>query len=349
MALSVNHSILTQRLKRLQQNAYMRKIGDFWQITEKGAQEIDDSKRNQNVTRSIPKALPYSINLNQVPKRQFQALYYPIKDPIPRKDLRLILQQAGLATKEDGLGQQHFTYEVTAELHSKYLMLFSPEIYARAGATAHEPEARAKALLDKKAKELEGKLNKIHTFKLKRIDKDTLVSYFSKEEIAHEDHKLSQQLEENKKILARHPIDNKQRLVIDASPKAKGRNIKELEPVHKLTAGEDSDVIDKEFSNVEATNEDWNALLDGKIHLNDINDIKELSMLNASTIAKLTALAQAQAQNQASLDRSVTAFTKEMKLHRQAYKNIANASKSIKQLADLMYDEAQMRKQKKLI
>lgn len=87
----------------------------------------------------------------------------------------------------------------------------------------------------------------------------------------------------------------------------------------------------------------------GEVHNSNIGNLVDLGQINSTLIDKLTALAQAQAQNQLNLDKTVTAFNKEMKLHRQAYKNLASASKSIKQLADVMYGEAQMRKQKKLI
>ena len=205
------------------------------------------------------------------------AHYYPLKDPISQADLRLCLQQSEIAYSEDALHQLHFTYEVNAELFSTYLMLFAPALYQEEQENSKELEAKVKRILDDVARKLEAQLNRFHTFKLMRIDRDTLISYYTKEEIAHEAHALAEALpaDISKITLAHSPIDGRERLNADSSL-LKEQGFKELEPVHKVTAGEDSNKIYDELHNVEASDKDWNDLLDGKIKLRDINHMKAL-------------------------------------------------------------------------
>jgi hypothetical protein len=218
-------------------------------------------------------------------------LYYPLKDPIPKPDLRLILQQAGIASTEDGLGQMHFSYTVTAQLASNYLMLYSPDVVNPQGTPSAEMEARAKKLLDEKALDLEATLAKFYSFKLLRSDKDTLISYFSKEEIAHQAHAMAEASEQSKVVLCHHPLDGKEREVIDSS-KARTLGFKEMESVHKLSAGPDSDVVDRELGPVEAEEQDWNDLLDGKIHLSDGPKAMQLAIENTKSTSELIAIAE---------------------------------------------------------
>ena len=128
-----------------------------------------------------------------------------------------------------------------------------PELYYSRGQPSIVAEAQAKQFLDKYAEELEARLN----IRLKRIKKDMLYSERMTEESADEQHPLAQEAAaEHKMVLARAP-DGKERLVADRSK----RSFAELETVYHRTAGEDADIIDKQF----------NAILDKEINLLDMD------------------------------------------------------------------------------
>jgi hypothetical protein len=215
------------------------------------------------------------------------AHYYPLKDPIPQKDLRLCLQQSKIAYKEDALNQLHFTYEVTAELFSTYLVLFAPALYQQESEDPKLLEANVKHILDKVALKLERQLQNYYSFKFKRTTEGALISYYSKEELATERHPIAQAMpdEVSKVVLARDE-GGKERILADTSMKT----FSELETVSRITAGEDSKALYEQFKDVEATDSELKDLLDPKLNnsqtwtdvaekrikLKDINEMKEV-------------------------------------------------------------------------
>jgi DNA-binding Lrp family transcriptional regulator len=290
VALSLNHSVLSHRLKRLLQRGIISNLGGFYLLTPEGLALKGQMDANPQMVKASPKrhwtASKASPNPSILaPKRHWVALYYPLKENIPSSDIRMILQQQRIAYQEDGLNQFHFTYTLTTELHSSYIKLYTPDMWYEPGIPAAEMEAKAKTLLDREAYRLVSKLSETYPVKLRELTLGQPISYYSKEEIAHEDHPISQATEEHKVVLCHNPEDHKERAVIDSS-KLKTRGFKEMELVHRESAGEDSDVVDREFKDVEAKEQDWNDLLDGKIRLGALRDLPLLKETTALLVDK---------------------------------------------------------------
>ena len=142
--------------------------------------------------------------------------------------------------------------------------------------------AQLKALLDQEALKIEQlfRASKI-PFSLQGFkDQDgnqILISYVSKQEMAHEQHPIAEATKglKNKIVLNRSHIDGKEETIIDAS-KLKDQGFKELEAVHRVTAPEVSDIIDRQLSHIEPpTQEDMDAWLSGRIKWSDIPQLKE--------------------------------------------------------------------------
>lgn len=272
-ALAVKQPLIFKHLHTLEAYGYLtliRKRG-FMEITltPKATAELSKGTGNR---KPADKA-------NEPLQKRAHALahYYPLIDPIALADLRLCLSQSRIAYKDDALGQLHFTYKVSAELFSTYLMLYAPALYQEEQENSKELEAKVKEILDDVAVKLERQLNRFYKFKLMRSDRDTLISYYTKEEIAHEAHPIVQGLpkEESKRILAHSPIDGKERAGVDSSL-LKQKGFKEFELYHKVTAGEDSNMVYRQFKDVKASEKDWNDLLDGDIKLGSLREIDPL-------------------------------------------------------------------------
>ena len=161
-------------------------------------------------------------------------------------------------------------------------MLYSPELRRPANMDAFEANAQIKKLLDEEALKIEAlfRANKI-PFNLQGFkDKDgnqILISYFSKQEMAHEQHPFAEATKggKHKIVLNYSHIDGNEETIIDSS-ELKTQGFKEMEAVHRVTAPEVSDIIDKQLSHIEPpTQEDMDAWISGKIKWGDIPEIKK--------------------------------------------------------------------------
>ena len=257
----------------------------------------------------------------------------------------MCLQLNRITYKEDALGQLHFKYNLTAELYDDYLMLYSPELHRPANMDAFEANAQIKKLLDEEALKIEAlfRANKI-PFNLQGFkDKDgnqILISYFSKQEMAHEQHPFAEATKggKHKIVLNYSHIDGKEETIIDSS-ELKTQGFKEMEAVHRVTAPEVSDIIDKQLSHIEPpTQEDMDAWISGKIKWSDIPEIKTaMAQMSALLQQSITAQAnQIQAHNELSnsvvqLAQQTAQLAKEMNLHApylNAWKVVADAINS---------------------
>ena len=310
LSLSIKPDILSHRLNRMLKAGLISKMGEgreaVYHTTQKGLEFLKESEKpkRQNVNGRVSERPAQPIqNIN---KRDYAKLYYPLAQPIGKPDLRMCLQLNRIASKEDALGQLHFKYNLTAELYNDYLMLYSPELRREPNTDAFEANARIKALLDEEALKIEAlfRVNKI-PFNLQGFkDKEghqILVSYFSKQEMAHEQHPFAEATKEgpSKIVLNYSHIDGKEETIIDGS-KVKAMGFKETEAVHKVTAPEVSDIIDKQLSHIEPpTQQDMDAWISGRIKWSDIPEIKQamgqMSALLNKSIEVQSSLAQSQA------------------------------------------------------
>ena len=304
LALSTKADILTHRLQRMQKAGLISKMGEardaVYHTTQKGLEFLGQSEKpkRQNVNgRASSRAPPTSQNVN---KRDYAKLYYPLAQPLGKPQLRMCLQLNRIAYKEDALGQLHFKYNLTAELYDDYLMLYSPELRRPEGKDAFEANAAIKKLLDEEALRIEAlfRANKI-PFNIQGYkDKEgnqILINYYSKQEMAHEQHPLAEATKggQSKIVLNYSHIDGKEETIIDGS-KLKAQGFKEVEAVHRVTAPEVSDVIDKQLSHIEPpTQEDMDAWISGKIKWSDIPEIKK-AMGEMSSLLHQSISAQAQ-------------------------------------------------------
>ena len=343
LSLSAKPDILTHRLKRMQKAELIKKLGEgreaTYYATQKGLEFLRYSEklRNQNVNGRVSEnqAQP-GQNIN---KRDYAKLYYPLAQPIGKPQLRMCLQLNRIATKEDALGQLHFKYNLTVELYNDYLMLYSPELRRQPNTDAWEANAQIKKLLDEEALKIEAlfRANKI-PFNLQGFkDKDgtqTLVSYFSKQEMAHEQHPWAEATKggPSKIVLNYSHIDGKEETIADGS-ELREKGFKEMEAVHRVTAPEVSDIIDKQLSHIEPpTQEDMDAWISGRIKWSDIPELKEgMAILgsnlkdSAEVIAAIASSQQALAASTAKLgDAALTTqnqlnyYSKQIEAHARA-------------------------------
>ena len=333
LSLSIKPDILSHRLKRMLKAGLIQKMGSgrdaIYYATQKGLEFLKESEKpkrqydNGRVSESPAQPIQ---NIN---KRDYAKLYYPLAQPIGKPQLRMCLQLNRITYKEDALGQLHFKYNLTAELYDDYLMLYSPELRRPANMDAFEANAQIKKLLDEEALKIEAlfRANKI-PFNLQGFkDKDgnqILVSYFSKQEMAHEQHPFAEATKggKHKIVLNYSHIDGNEETIIDSS-ELKTQGFKEMEAVHRVTAPEVSDIIDKQLSHIEPpTQEDMDAWISGKIKWSDIPEIKKaMSQMSSLLQQSITAQAnQIQAHNELSnsvvqLAQQTAQLAKEMNLH----------------------------------
>ena len=332
LSLSIKADILSHRLKRMEKAGLIGKMGSgrdaTYYATQKGLEflkEIEKPKR-QYVNGRVSESPAQPIqNIN---KRDYAKLYYPLAQPIGKPQLRMCLQLNRIATKEDALGQLHFKYNLTAELYDDYLMLYSPELNRPADMDAWGANAQIKKLLDGEALKIEAlfRANKI-PFNLQGFEdsdgNQILVSYFSKQEMAHERHPWAEATKggPSKIVLNYSHIDGKEETIADGS-KFKKEGFKEMEAVHRVTAPEVSDIIDKQLSHIEPpTQKDMDAWISGRIKWSDIPEIKE-------TIGQMASLLQQSIAAQAELAQQTAKLAKEMNLHApylNAWKVVADA------------------------
>ena len=330
LSLSIKPDILSHRLKRMQKAGLIQKMGSgrdaIYYATQKGLEFLKESEKpkRQYVNGRVSESPAQPIqNIN---KRDYAKLYYPLAQPIGKPQLRMCLQLNRITYKEDALGQLHFKYNLTAELYDDYLMLYSPELHRPANMDAFEANAQIKKLLDEEALKIEAlfRANKI-PFNLQGFkDKDgnqILISYFSKQEMAHERHPWAEATKggPSKIVLNYSHIDGKEETIADGS-ELKTQGFKEMEAVHRVTAPEVSDIIDKQLSHIEPpTQEDMDAWISGKIKWSDIPEIK-------TAMAQMSAL----------LQQSITAQANQIQAHNELSNSVVQLAQQTAQLAKQM-------------
>jgi DNA-binding HxlR family transcriptional regulator len=335
LSLSIKPDILSHRLKRMQTAGLIRKMGSgrdaTYYATQKGLEFLKESEKpkRQYVNGRVSKSEAQPTQ--NIIKRDYAKLYYPLAQPIGRPQLRMCLQLNRTAFKEDALGQLHFKYNLTAELYDNYLMLYSPELHRPADMDAWGANSYIKKLLDEEALKIEAlfRANKI-PFNLQGFkDRDgnqILVSYFSKQEMAHEQHPFAEATKggKSKIVLNYSHIDGNEETIIDGS-KFKKEGFKEMEAVHRVTAPEVSDIIDKQLSHIEPpTQEDMDAWISGKIKWSDIPEIKK-------AMGQMSSMLQQSIAAQASLAQQTAQLAKQMNIHApylNAWKVVADAINS---------------------
>ena len=289
--LQISRFNLADHLKTLTEHGYLQKQQrGVYQLTAQAVRAIMQHPRLPTPQLNIKTKRLHALGLK-----------YPLKVPLSPsfkvKELAYSLEvPATINSALNNTDQAILHIGITARLTSQSLILYAPELYYLRGQPSIVAEARAKELLDKEALQLEKQLNEIASrtterrfaqFKLQRIklraDTIILVSEIVTEEIADEGHALAEASsiqDKSKIVLARHPYDKKERLVIDASKK-RAKGVKELECTRAESAGEDTDKIDPQF----------NAILDGKLDL-----LLEQSRVDGieQHIAKLTGIAENQ-------------------------------------------------------
>ena len=211
-------------------------------------------------------------------------LAYPLKDPLSPNEPPRLFSLSGIPPQSIALNNnsqaQIAIGNITARLTTKQLELFTSDLYTDNRTLSIEVESALKRKFDALALNLEAKLQKVASFKLLRIDKDTLNSPIISQHWAEEHHPLAEASSESPLILAHSPIDGKPRLGLDQS-----KGFREAETYHSRTADTDKDTLDKQF----------NAILDGKINLLDmdyyLNRLAQSQADSAEETAKLGAAA----------------------------------------------------------
>ena len=158
----------------------------------------------------------------------------------------------------------------------------TPAPQTRTRTLSIEVESALKRKFDALALDLEAKLQKVASFKLMRIDKDTLDSHIISQHWAEEHHPLAEASKTSPLIIAYSPIDGKPRAGFDES-----EGFREAETYHSRTADTDKDMLDKQF----------NAILDGKINLLDMDYYLKQSLALQSSLAQSQASLAQQTAN----------------------------------------------------
>ncbi|MEM3215924.1 MAG: hypothetical protein QXS17_03345 [Candidatus Micrarchaeaceae archaeon] len=226
-----------------------------------------------------PSASPAPAEASKPPEPPLRArvhkfgIAYPLKDALSPSTPIQLLQLAGIPAEQVKLRNSQQAYfaigSITARLTNTTLLLYASDIYTDNRTPSIEAEAKIKAEFDAIALKLEQKLQRIASFKLRRIDKDTLESHITTQHWAEEHHPLAEAGEENHIILARSPVDGAVRLDTD-----KSKGFRELETKHAKSADLDKDTLDEQF----------NGILDHKINLLDIPRLNEITNFHSQAI-----------------------------------------------------------------
>jgi hypothetical protein len=247
-------------MKRLVREGYAIKKDRLYIITQRGLEEVTSAPRLVSETDKST----YSGTAHKF------GLAYPLKDALDARQPPKLFQLAGLPAQSISLQnneQAQFRIgEITIRLTSRSLLLFTKELYTDNRTPSIEAELAIKHRFDALALEYEARLEKVARFRLKRIDKDTLESHIVTQHWAEQKHPLAEAGSSNSMVLAKSPIDGQRRLGWDVS-----KGPREAELYHHLTADTDKDALDEQF----------NMLLDGKIDLRDIPEIKAIVMQQA--------------------------------------------------------------------
>ena len=211
-------------------------------------------------------------------------LAYPLKDPLSPNEPPRLFALSGIPHQSIALNNnsqaQIAIGNITARLTTKQLEIFTSDLYTDNRTLSIEVESALKRKFDALALDLEAKLQKVASFKLMRIDKDTLNSPILSQHWAEEHHPMAEASKSSPRIIAYSPIDGKPRLGIDQS-----EGFREAETYHSRTADTDKDMLDKQF----------NAILDGKINLLDmdyyLNRLAQAQAASAEQTAQLSSSA----------------------------------------------------------
>jgi predicted transcriptional regulator len=208
---------------------------------------------------------------------------YPLKDQLSPNEPPRLFSLSGIPAQAIALNNnkqaQISVGNITARLTTRQLELFTSDLYTDNRTLTIEVESALKRKFDALALNLEAKLQKSASFKLMRIDKDTLDSHILSQHWAEERHPLAEASPESPIILAHSPIDGKARLGID-----KSKGFREAETYHPRTADTDKDKIDEQF----------NAILDGKVNLLDMDYYLKHFAQATSTLADSQLTTQSQ-------------------------------------------------------
>ncbi len=233
-------------LKSMLKKGWIQEYDQKYRLTEQG-------KNLLPLAHVLPAAKPkLQVRIHNY------GLSYELSHPLGASQPPILLNAPAIALKHNTYGLIH-TGSITLKLTTRHLEIYTKDIYTDNRTPAIVAEAAIKERFDSLALEQE-QLAKGH-YSLMRIG-TALYSKVVKQHWAEEHHSLAEQADSNTKtILAIHPIDKQQRLIVDMS-----KGFKELETVHKLTAGEDKDSIDRQF----------NAVLDGDIDLMHVAKIERI-------------------------------------------------------------------------
>ena len=213
-------------------------------------------------------------------------LAYPLKDPLGPNEPPRLFALSGIPPQSIALNNnsqaQIAVGNITARLTTKQLELFTSDLYTDNRTLSIEVESALKRKFDALALDLEAKLQKVASFKLMRIDKDTLDSHIISQHWAEEHHPLAEASKTSPLIIAYSPIDGKPRAGFDES-----EGFREAETYHSRTADTDKDMLDKQF----------NAILDGKINLLDMDYYLKQSLALQSSLAQSQASLAQQTAN----------------------------------------------------
>ena len=213
-------------------------------------------------------------------------LAYPLKDPLSPNEPPRLFSLSGIPPQSIALNNnsqaQIAIGNITARLTTKQLELFTSDLYTDNRTLSIEVESALKRKFDALALNLEAKLQKVASFKLMRIDKDTLDSHIISQHWAEEHHPLAEASKTSPLIIAYSPIDGKPRAGFDES-----EGFREAETYHSRTADTDKDMLDKQF----------NAILDGKINLLDMDYYLKQSLALQSSLAQSQASLAQQTAN----------------------------------------------------
>ncbi|MEM3215961.1 MAG: helix-turn-helix domain-containing protein, partial [Candidatus Micrarchaeaceae archaeon] len=178
-------------------------------------------KAGEGSLEPAPSASPAPAEASLATRVHKFGIAYPLKDALSPATPIQLLQLAGIPAEQVKLHNSQQAYfaigSITARLTNTTLLLYASDIYTDNRTPSIEAEAKIKAEFDAIALKLEQKLQHIASFKLRRIDKDTLESHITTQHWAEEHHPLAEAGEENHIILARSPIDGAVRLDTDKS------------------------------------------------------------------------------------------------------------------------------------
>ena len=283
---------------KLIDKGYIRKDGKLYKTTSK---HLTISAEAPRLLHETVKSTPTQNQPAQIRTRAHKlGLSYPLLSPLAPDQPQQLFQMEGSEQRTITLrnNQQAILKigRITAKLTTKHLELYTKDIYTDNRSLSIELEDAIKEEFDRLAQEIEQRAN----IKLKRLKKGVFKTYITAQHYAEENHPFAEQAPSSPLILAASPIDNQRRLGVDQS-----KGFREWEYYHRLSAGTDKDTGDSQF----------NGVLDGKIDLWDIPELKE-GLKEVGSLLEQTAKSQSITQNQ------LNYYAENLAAHSQAIKNL---------------------------